>query len=83
MRRRTARVLIYGTFNGKGGERVRTMLLTVERALIQHFTENKHELINKQGTQLTVDEIEFDGSRLPTRATGRTLRVPKPRVLFE
>lgn len=78
-----ARVLIYGTFNGKSSQRVRTLLLTVERALIHHFTEQEHELINKRGTRLAVDEIEFDGSRLTTRATGRTLRVPKPRVLLD
>ena len=77
------RVLIYGTFNGKGGQRIFTLLDTVERALINHFTEEKHDLINRRGTRLQVDEIEFDGSRIITRATGRTLRVLKPRVLSE
>lgn len=78
-----ARVLIYGTFNGKRSKRIAEFLDTVERALINHFTEEKHELINKRGTRLTVDEIEFDGSRLTTRATGRTLRVPRPRILVD
>lgn len=75
-----ARILIYGTFNGKRGQRIPVLLETVERALINHFTEQKHELINKRGTRLPVNEIEFDGNRLTTSATGRTLRVLKPKV---
>lgn len=73
------RVLIYGTFNGKGGARIAKWLNTVEEALITHFTEQKHELINKRGVLLQFDEIEFEGSRLVTRATQRMLRVPKLR----
>jgi hypothetical protein len=76
------RVLIYGTFVGKAA-RVPLLLDAVERALINHFTEQKHELINKRGIRLPVDEIEFDGSRITTRATGKTLRVPKPRVIVD
>jgi hypothetical protein len=77
------RVLIYGTFKGRRGVRIHRWLDTVERALINHFTEGGHDLINKRGTRIEVDEIEFEGSRLVTRATGRKLRVPKPRVLTE
>lgn len=73
------RMLICGTFNGKRGVRIEKWLNTVEEALITHFTEQKHELINKVGTRLQFDEIEFDGSRIVTRATERTLRVPKRR----
>ena len=73
------RVLIYGTFGGRRGTRIATWLVTVENALIAHFTEEQHELINKRGKLLQFDEVEFEGSRLVTRATGRTLRVPKPR----
>lgn len=60
-------------------ERVAKWLNTVEEALISHFTEQKHELINKVGTRLEFDEIEFEGSRIVTRVTERTLRVPKRR----
>ncbi len=73
------RVLVYGTFNGKRGARIATWLTTVVEALIVHFTEEEHELINKVGTRLEFDEIEFEGSRIVTRATERTLRVPKRR----
>jgi hypothetical protein len=73
------RVLICGTFNGKRGARIAKWLNTVEEALITHFTERKHELINKVGTRLEFDEIEFEGSRIVTRVTERTLRVPKRR----
>jgi hypothetical protein len=76
------RVLIYGTFNGKRGARIAKWLTTVEEALIAHFTEQEHELINKVGTRMEFDEIEFDGSRIVTRATERTLRVPKRRGLL-
>jgi hypothetical protein len=78
-----ARVLIYGSFNGRRRQRLAALLETVERALINHFTEEGHELINKRGTRLPVDEIEFNGSRLTTTATGRTLRVPRPRVIVD
>ena len=71
------RVLVYGTFNSKRGARIAQWLTTVEEALIAHFTEQEHELINKVGTRLEFDEIEFDGSRIVTQATERTLRVPK------
>ena len=73
------RVLICGTFTGKRGARIGKWLKTVEEALITHFTEQQHELINKRGVLLQFDEIEFEGSRIATRATGRTLRVPKRR----
>ncbi len=73
------RVLIYGTFGGKRGARIAKWLVTVEEALITHFTEQQHELINKRGVLLQFDEIEFEGSRIVTRATQRTLRVPKRR----
>jgi hypothetical protein len=73
------RVLICGTFNGKRGARSSKWLKTVEEALITHFTEQQHELINKRGVLLQFDEIEFEGSRIATRATGRALRVPKRR----
>ena len=73
------RVLICGTFSGKRGARISKWLKTVEEALITHFTEEKHELINKRGTLLAFDEIEFEGSRIATRATGGTLRLPKRR----
>ena len=71
------RVLVYGTFNGKRGARIDQWLNTVEEALIAHFTEKEHELINKVGTRLEYDEIEFEGSRIVTQATERTLRRPK------
>ncbi|HEX8616125.1 MAG TPA: hypothetical protein VF911_00955 [Thermoanaerobaculia bacterium] len=73
------RVLVYGTFNGKRGARIDKWLTTVEEALIAHFTEEEHALINKVGTRLEFDELEFGGSRIATSATGRTLRVPKRR----
>jgi len=66
------RLLIYG-------QRVATVLSIVERALIDHLTENEHQLINKLGTKLPVDAIEFGGNRWAIRATGRNLRVPKRR----
>ena len=73
------RVLIYGTFSGKRGARIAQWLNTVEEALITHFTEEEHDLINKVGTRLEFDEIDFEGSRIATGATGRALRVPKRR----
>ncbi len=56
-----------------------TVLEIVERALINHFTEKGDQLINKLGTKLPVDVIEFDGNLLVRRRSGRELRVPKRR----
>ena len=73
------RLLIYGTLNCRPGQRVNTVLEIVERALIDHLTENEHQLINKLGTKLPVDAIAFHGNRWAIRTTGRNLRVPKRR----
>lgn len=73
------RLLIYGTFNNRPGQRIDTVLDVVERALIDHFTEAGDQLINKLGTKLPVDLIEFDGNLLARRQSGRELRVPKRR----
>jgi hypothetical protein len=73
------RILIYGTLTSRPGQRVRAVLDIVERALIDHFTENDHPLINKLGTKLPVDVIEFDGNLLARGRSGRQLRVAKRR----
>jgi len=73
------RLLIYGTPNCRPGQRSEAVLDIVERALIDYLTEEGHQLINKLGTKLPVDLIEFDGNRWAMRATGRHLRVPKRR----
>ncbi|HYC93357.1 MAG TPA: GIY-YIG nuclease family protein [Thermoanaerobaculia bacterium] len=73
------RMLFYGTFNCKPGQRVETILEIVERALIDHYTEAGDQLINKLGTKLPVDVIEFDGNLLARRSSSRQLRVPKRR----
>lgn len=73
------RMLIYGTFNNRPGQRVEVVLEIVERALIDHYTEAGDQLINKLGTRLPVDVIEFDGNLLARRRSGRELRVPKRR----
>lgn len=73
------RMLIYGTLNNKPGQRVEAVLEIVERALIDHYTEEGDQLINKLGTKLPVDVIEFDGNLLARRRSGRELRVPKRR----
>jgi hypothetical protein len=73
------RMLIFGTFSLKPGQRVETVLEIVERTLIDHYTEAGDQLINKQGTKLPVDIIEFEGNLLARRRSGRELRVPKRR----
>jgi hypothetical protein len=73
------RMLIYGTLNNKPGQRTDVVLEIVERALIDHYTEAGDQLINKLGTKLPVDIIEFDGNMLARRRSGRELRVPKRR----
>ena len=73
------RLLIYGTLNCRPGQQVETVLSVVERALIDHYTEAGDQLINKLGTKLPVDVIEFDGNLLARRRSGRELRVPKRR----
>jgi hypothetical protein len=73
------RMLIYGTFNTKPGQRADVILDIVERALIDHYTEAGDQLINKMGTRLPVDVIEFDGNLLARRRSGREIRVPKRR----
>lgn len=73
------RMLIYGTLNCRPGQRIETVLEVVERALIDHYTEAGDQLINKMGTKLPVDIIEFDGNLLARRRSGRELRVPKRR----
>lgn len=73
------RMLIYGTLNCRPGQRVDAVLEIVERALIDHYTEAGDQLINKLGTKLPVDVIEFDGNLLARRRSGRELRVPKRR----
>lgn len=74
-----ARVLIYGTLNCRPGQRVEVVLGIVERALIDHFTDAGDQLINKQGTKLPVDVIEFEGNLLARRRSGKVLRVRKRR----
>jgi hypothetical protein len=73
------RVLIFGTLNCRPGQRSDVVLEIVERALIDHFTEKGDQLINKLGTKLPVDVIEFDGNRLARHRSGREIRVPKRR----
>lgn len=73
------RLLIHGTLNCKPGQRVGVVLEIVERALIDHYTESRHQLINKLGTKLPVDVIEFDGNLRVRHSSGRELRVPKRR----
>jgi hypothetical protein len=73
------RMLIYGTLNNRPGQRIETVLDVVERALIDHYTEAGDQLINKLGTKLPVDVIEFDGNLLARRSSSRVLRVPKRR----
>lgn len=73
------RMLIYGTLNNKPGQRTDVVLEIVERALIDHYTEAGDQLINKLGTKLPVDVIEFDGNLLARRRSSRELRVPKRR----
>ena len=73
------RMLIYGTFNCRPGQRIGTVLNIVETALIAYLTEEDHPLINKLGTKLPVDVISFDGNLLARRMTSRELRVPKRR----
>jgi len=73
------RMLIYGTFNNRPGQRAGVVLEIVERALIDHYTEAGDQLINKLGTKLPVDVIEFDGNLLARRRSGREIRVPKRR----
>jgi hypothetical protein len=73
------RMLIYGTLNCRPGQRIDAVLEIVEGALIDHFTEAGDQLINKLGTKLPVDVIEFDGNLLARRRSGRELRVPKRR----
>jgi hypothetical protein len=75
------RMLIYGTLNCRPGQRVSTVLNIVETALIQHLTEQKHQLNNKLGTKLPVDVISFDGNLAARQTIGRELRVPKRRSL--
>lgn len=65
--------------NCRPGQRSDVVLEIVERALIDHFTEKGDQLINKLGTKLPVDVIEFDGNRLARQRSGRELRVPKRR----
>ena len=71
------RMLIYGTFNLRPGQRPEVVLEIVESALIDHFTEEGDHLINKLGTRLPVDVIEFDGNLLARRRSGRKIRVRK------
>ena len=73
------RVLIFGTLNCKPGQRSEVVLEIVERALIDHYTEAGDQLINKLGTKLPVDVIEFEGNRLARHRSGRQIRVPKRR----
>jgi hypothetical protein len=73
------RMLIYGTLNCRPGQRVEAVLEIVERALIAHYTEKGDQLINKLGTKIPVDVIEFDGNLLARRHSGREIRVPKQR----
>lgn len=73
------RMLFYGTLNNRPGQRSEIVLDIVERALIDHYTEKGDQLINKLGTKLPVDVIEFDGNLIARRRSGRELRVPKRR----
>jgi hypothetical protein len=73
------RLLIYGTVSNRPGQRVNAVLDIVERALIDHFTEKGDPLINKLGTKLPVDIVDFDGNLLARGRSGRELRVPKRR----
>jgi hypothetical protein len=73
------RMPIFGTFNCRPGQRIETVLEIVERALIDHYTDAGDQLINKMGTKLPVDCIEFDGNLLARRRSGRELRIPKRR----
>jgi hypothetical protein len=73
------RMLIFRTLNCRPGQRAEVVLEIVERALIDHFTEKGDQLINKLGTKLPVDIIEFEGNLLARRRSGRELRVPKRR----
>ena len=61
------------------GAKKDAVLEIVERALIDHFTEAGDALINKLGSKLPVNVIQFDGNLLARRRSGRLLRVPKHR----
>jgi len=55
------RVIIYGVPLIKGGQDINKFLLLLNRALIQHFISQGHDLINLSGTKLRQHEIIVNG----------------------
>lgn len=57
------RVLFVGEFKPKPGQKARTCLPVIERALIRYFLTERHDLVNVHGAKLRQHTITSAGSR--------------------
>ncbi|MBU1356489.1 MAG: GIY-YIG nuclease family protein [Candidatus Edwardsbacteria bacterium] len=55
------RVIIIGQPNLRPGQKLKNVLITLERAFIRHFLAEGHDLVNQQGVRIRRHEINSEG----------------------
>jgi hypothetical protein len=72
-----SRVLTLGTLSPRPGQKLTSVLKIVESALIEEFINDDHDLLNKQGTVIRADTVNFRGNRTVTGIVGSKITIPR------